>query len=105
MTSTIGEIFQKLIHPQKTDTFLSKSSKNSFLGHLKEYYNDITAKTNDGKLQLFYENDPFQDIIEINLKNMWRNIFLNFKSINWIWEGLKFEELQNSNFFIKKDNT
>ena len=98
-----GKNFRKLIHPQKTDTFLKKSSENAFLEHLKEDYNEITAKTNDGKIQLFYENDPFQDIIEINLKNMWSNIFLNFKSINWIWEGLKFEELQNSNFFTKKD--
>ena len=98
-----GRKFRKLIHPQKTDTFLKKSSENDFFGHLKEDYSEITAKTNDDIMQLFYENDPFQDIIEIKLENMWSNIFDNFQPINWIWEGLKFEEFQNTNFFTKKD--
>ena len=98
-----GLNFSKLIHPQKTDTFLKKTSEKDFFEHFKKKYSEITAKTNDSKIQLFYENDPFQDLIEIKLKNMWSNIFDNFKSINWIWEGLKFEEFQNTNFFTKKD--
>ena len=94
--------FEKLIHPQKTDTFLTCSLINTILKYLYESCCGITATVDDDKIRLFYENDTVQDKIEIKIENLSTKIF-NFKTINWIWEGLKFEELQNSNFFTEKD--
>lgn len=98
-----GKKYSKLIHLSKIDTFLTQSSMNDFIKHFNEDFSATNIEFNKDKIQLFYYNDRIKDIIEIKLTDMWNKIFDNFEYLNWIWEGLKFEEFQNTNFFTKND--